>query len=63
MAKTKTTFRVDLIPRFRGIKVASRELGITQQHLRRVLIGKCRNDALLGRVQKNYPGFIVERMP
>lgn len=44
--------------RFKGITAAANRLGVTIQHLRKVLLGERESARLMREVKKNFPGLL-----
>ena len=51
--------RKTLSVRFNGIFEAAKDLGVTPQHLRKVLIGERRSDRLMAAVCARFPGLLA----
>lgn len=46
-------------PRYTGITVAAKDLGVTPQHVRMVLNGDRKSKRLMDRIKRNYPGYLT----
>ena len=55
---SRRTVRKVLRPRFNGIFDAAEKLGVTPQHLRKVLIGERESLRLMTEVRRRFPGLL-----